>query len=85
MRQKYRTTCFADVLVDYHGSLEDTPGWREEVVGFRLAVANDYEQVAGGNFRFPEESAGVMRIGHRGPPEKYPNVGIRLCVDWEGR
>lgn len=51
--------------------------------GFRLAVVNDYEQVAGGNFRLPEESAGVMRIGHRGPPEKYPNVGIRLCAAWE--
>lgn len=53
------------------------------LAGFRLAVANDYEKVAGGNLRFPEASAGVMRIGHRGPSERYPNVGFRLVHEEE--
>lgn len=60
--------------------------------GFRLAVVNDYElvaggayMVAGGAYSSPKGAAGRLRSGHRGPSERYLNVGIRLVVDWGER
>ena len=54
----------------------------ESTVGFRLAVVNDYEMVAGGVYHSPAGAAGTFRIGHHGPASEYRNLGIRLCVDW---
>ena len=82
MRQKYRTTCFADALVDYPGSLEDDPKWREEVVGFRLVHDDAERVVAGSAGHYPARIAGKMGKDLLLPQELNIVVGIRLVVDW---
>ena len=85
MRQKYRTTCFADALVDYAVSLEDDPKWKEDVVGFRL-VHDDVGRVYRGGFRTLDAKA--AREEHRYwnfPSIQSAVLGIRIVADWSER
>lgn len=83
MTQKYRTTCFADALVDYPGSLEDDPTWREEVVGFRLACDDDGNRgTRGGGWVGGPRFARVARRFYDDPGYRYDYLGFRLTVDW---
>ena len=82
MTQKYRTTCFADALVDYPGSLEDDPDWREEVVGFRLTRDNVGRVLRGGSWLYGPQSARVADRSYDVPGSRFDDLGIRLCVDW---
>jgi len=83
MRQKYRTTCFADALVDYPGSLEDDPKWREEVVGFRLVHDNQHNISRGGMWSYDQECSRGAYHFNNGWTNSHPALGFRLV--WEGR
>ena len=83
MRQKYRTTCFADALVDYPGSLEDDPNWKEEVVGFRL-VHDDEDRVNRGG-SWLNTAAYARAANHIGDylGARFDSLGFRLAFDRE--
>lgn len=77
---------------DGASTLSAEPDAKYNGAGFRLAVVNDCELVAGGSYlaaggaySSPRGAAGLLRSGHRGPSEKYPNLGIRLVADWRER
>lgn len=82
MRQKYRTTCFADPLLDYPVSLEDDPKWRENVVGFRI-VHDDVSRVArGGSWYRTAGSALAANRDWSYPGYRSGGIGLRLVADW---
>lgn len=82
MRQKYRTTCFADALVDYPGSLEDDPNWKEEVVGFRLVHDEVGRVYRGGTWILTSDLAGEENRYWSFPTVQSAVLGIRLAADW---
>ena len=82
MRQKYRTTCFADALVDYPGSLEDDPKWKEDVVGFRLVHDEVGRVYRGGTWIFTSDLAGEENRYWSFSTVQSPMLGLRLVADW---
>jgi hypothetical protein len=68
---------------DGAASLESEEGAARDTVGFRLAVANDYETHAGSGYIFPPKTASSMKVGHNGPSERYATLGIRLVREAE--
>lgn len=82
MSQRYRTTCFADVLVNYPGSLEETPGWRKSMVGFRLVRDNETGVARGSLWSSPRFAALGPGSSRYMAHSSGPVFSIRLCVDW---
>jgi hypothetical protein len=86
--QKYRTTCFADEIIHYEHSLEDTPEWKEEVLGFRLArgpAAPSSTLMRRGSMYYdvpedadPPVSRPTVAVANR------PSIGFRLARKQEG-
>lgn len=85
MTQKYRTTCFADVVIQYEHSLEDTPKWREEVVGFRLARQSPSVLVPRHGsmyYDLPEDASSTYSRQTRSAA-RVPSIGFRLVLEGE--
>lgn len=81
MRQKYRTTCFADLPLEYQHSLEDDPEWRENVVGFRLAHDPVDRVSQGSGCIMHPEVARTSTSSNTAATAGFRNLGFRLAAD----
>ena len=81
MRQKYRTTCFADEPLHYEKSFEDHPHRRGDVVGFRLVHDSQHNISRGGMWSYDREwSAGAYQFNN-GWTNSHAALGFRLVVN----
>jgi len=82
MRQKYRTTCFADEPLRYERSFEDEPDRRGDVVGFRLVHHDANRGTLGSSWNRDPQRARVVDLSSGGPAISVGRLGFRLVVDW---
>jgi len=63
IRRAYRPSCYGDQPCRYEHSIADNPKWRDEELGFRLAVdANDVGRVGTGRLDAMEHHYEAFRL-----------------------
>ena len=83
MRQKYRTTCFADAVEPYEASLQDSATWREPVIGFRVVHDSQHNIRRGGMWSYDREWSRAAYQFNNGWTNSHPALGFRLVVNGE--
>jgi len=83
MRQKYRTTFFADAVEPYEASLEGSATLREPVTGFRVVYDNQHNISRGGMWSYDQECSRGAYHFNNGWTNSHPALGFRLV--WERR
>ena len=77
----FRTTCYADRIVQYPSSLEDVPAFMDRTLGFRLAVDTGPRRDRGSTWYYSSALAKEGSGSYQQSNSKDTYVSFRLVRD----